>query len=169
MENISKQEIFDIERSSIKEAYLLLNAHTPFELSDLYNAEDQKLMMSQAWDYENPELITNKVKAILELVNAASLTPEEQKWKQEILWFWYHHAISCAIWRYKDKEAARTYADKALEYQSEDHPNKITQLLSLLIDGQLEAAENWLNGIKEEPEKSTAAELVADYKKQSFF
>jgi len=46
MENFSKRETlenFDREKSPIREAYLLLGAHTPLELSNLYPAEDQKL------------------------------------------------------------------------------------------------------------------------------
>lgn len=160
---------FDIEKSSIKEAYILLGAKTPMELSNLYSAEDQKLMKFGTWDYGNPELIVNKVKSILESIESNTLTEDERMWRQEILWFWNHHAISCAIWRYKDREAAKMYADKALEYQPLEHPNKITRLLKLLASDKVEDAQRWAETIIEEPEKSTAISLVKDYKEGNFF
>jgi hypothetical protein len=160
---------FDRDKSPAREAYALLGAQTPIELSNLYSAEDQRLMRSGAWDYENEELVVNQVKNILESLDPLTLTEEEQVWRQEILWFWYHHAISCAIWRYKDKNTAQDYATMALEYQSEDHPNKITKLLYFLVNDQLEEAEQWAAEIDEEPEKSTAADLVKEYKDGDFF
>ena len=158
-----KETVFDILKSPAKEAYLLLNSKTPLELCNKYSNEDQKLMHSQSWDYNNGALITNQVKDILEAVSIQEYPEKERFWVQEILWFWYHHAISCAIWKYKDKEKAKIYAKKALEYQTEDHPNKITKLFSLLLEDKLEEARIWTDGIKNEPEKSTAAYLLAEW------
>lgn len=163
------KEKFDTQQSPAREAYILLGATTPLELSNLYSAQDQILMRSHSWDYGDRDLIVNKVKDILEPIDPQTLTEDEREWRQEILWFWYHHAISCAIWRYKDKEAAQKYAAMALEYQPQDHPNKITRLLSLLVNDKLEEAEKWAEEIQEEPEKSTAASLVEEYKNDGFF
>ena len=69
------------------------------------------------------------MKDILESLDPVGLTTDEKEWRQEILWYWYHHAISCAIAGYQDKAAAQMYAAKALEFQSEGHPNQITRLL----------------------------------------
>jgi|GEM_PF-953493 len=160
---------FDREKSPIRTAYHLLDARSPLELSNLYTAEDQKLMASHEWDYRNSELIVNKVKEILETTDPNMLKPNEQECRREILWFWYHHAISCAIWRYKDKSAAQSYASKALEYQSENHPNKITQLFDFLVNDKFDEAERWASSISEEPEKTTGAGLVDAYKKGNFF
>ena len=154
----------------MKEAYALLGARDPKELDQLYSVEDQKLMKSYFWDYADPDLITNKIKDILEAVDPTELTEDEQDWRQEILWFWYHHAISCAIWRYKDQKAARDYADRALAYQSDPHPNALTRLLSLLIDGRLKEAEDWVSGLPEgRLERKEALELIEEYKKQPYF
>lgn len=180
MESSPRQESienFEILKSPLREAYLLLGAHTPLELSNLYGIEDQKLMPKREgvqpatpWDYDNPQLVINKVKNILENVNLDELTEEERYWRQEILWFWYHHAISCAIWLHKDKEKARQYALKALEYQSQPHPNKITRLLYLLVNDKLEEAEEWIKTThNENPDKETAADLLKEYKEHKFF
>lgn len=163
LSGVEKVNNFNFEKSPAKEAYMLLNARKPLELSNKYDEEDQKLMRSSSWDYNNPVLVVNKVKDILEGVNPQELTEDEREWMQEILWFWYHHAISCAIWRYKDKEKAKTYAKKALELQSEDHPNKITKLLSLLLEDKLEEARKWAETITEEPEKGTAMSLIEEW------
>lgn len=159
------QEFFDIDTSPIKDAYVLLGAKTPMELSRLYTAEDQRLMKSHEWDHLNPELLTNKVKSILETVDPKTLTEDEQEWRNEILWFWYHHAISTAIARYKDLDSAKEFANKAMEYQSEDHPNKITKILQFLINDKLEEAEEFAETIStESAESETAKYLIDNYK-----
>lgn len=174
MENSPQQ--FSIENSPMREAYELLGAKTPLELHRAYSAEDQRLMKSHEWDYANPDLLVNKIKDILEKTDEQMLTDEEKEWKQSILWFWYHHAISCAIWRYKDKEAAKLYATKALEFQADDNPNKITRLLWLLVDDKLEEAEAFAASIpqyklddgNDNPEPETARELIESYKQGGF-
>ncbi|HEY4490187.1 MAG TPA: hypothetical protein VJC12_02945 [Candidatus Paceibacterota bacterium] len=169
MEGSTGNEVFEIERSPLRAAYVLLAAKTPLGLSHRYSEEDQKLMKDGSWDYNNPNLVVNKVKEILEAVDSATLTEEEKEYWQEILWFWHHHAISCATWRYKDKEKAQFHAAKALEYQSENHPNTITKLLYLLINDKLEEAEEWASQIPIDLEKETADALVKEYKEKGFF
>jgi hypothetical protein len=163
------QEFFDIHKSPMREAYILLEAKTPLELSNLYSAEDQRLMKSHKWDYKNPDLLTNKIKDILESVEPQSLTEEELEWRNEILWFWYHHAISTAVALHKDVDAAKDFAYKALEYQSEGHPNKITRLLLLLLEDKLEEAEEWVKTIDPDSvEVETAQYLISTYKEGAF-
>lgn len=160
---------FDVEKSPAAEAYRLLGARSPVDLSHLYTIEDQKLIRAHSWDYANEDLVVNKVKNILELLDPATLTAEESEWRQEILWFWYHHAISCAIGRYKDRDAAQRYSARALEYQSTDHPNKITRLLYFLVNDRVQDAERWGEKIDKEPERGTATELIQEYKNGHFF
>lgn len=154
--------------SPLSEIYKILGATTPLEASNLYTEEDQKLMLSDQWDYDDPELVTNKIKSLLEEVDESSLSEDESHWRNEMLWFWYHHAISCAIGK-NDQTAAQKYADKALELQPEDHPNKITKLLSLLVHDRLKEAEAWADSIHEEPEKSTAQLQISIYKNGEYF
>jgi hypothetical protein len=165
----TKIEKFDIENSPIRKAYELLGAHTPTELSNLYSEQDQKLMHSKAWDYRDPDLITNKIKSTLESVDPGTLTGEEQEWRNEILWFWNHHAISAAIWRYKDRDAAQRFATDAISYQSADHPNKITRLLQLLVAGDVKEARLWAEGIEDMVEINTATSLINDYEEDGFY
>ncbi len=163
MENQPTQ--FNIESSSMKEAYRLLEASTPLELSQKYTKAEQPIFISQEWNYENPDQIQNKVKEILEVVDPVVLTEEEQFWRQEILWFWYHHAVSCAIWK-KDKEKAIEYSDKALELQGDNHPNKITKILSLLVNDKVREAEEFVKTV--ETDREEALELIEDYKEGRF-
>jgi hypothetical protein len=151
---------FKPEDSPVHEAYSLLGARTPLELSNLYTDADQYLMVSDTWDYDNPDLIVNKIKTILETVDLELLPDGESEWCREILWFWYHHAISCAVVKYKDMESAKEYSSKALGFQSEDHPNKITKLLFFLVHQRMDDAKEWATQIDEEPEKTTAADLI---------
>lgn len=156
-----------IETSVMKNAYELLGADSPLNLSLLYTQEDQKLMKSQAWDYNNENLVINKVKNILENVDVEKLSSQEKEWRNEILWFWYHHAISCAIWRYKDKEKAKFYSSKALEFQ--DNHNQITKLLYFLVNNKIDEAEKWASEISDEAEKETASSLIKEFKNGQFF
>jgi hypothetical protein len=160
---------FDIEKSPMREAYHLLGASTPLELSNKYTEEDQKLWMTQAWDYENPDLITNKVKELVEHIDPTNLAENEREWRREIIWFWYHHAISCAIGRYKSRKDAQEFSRKALMWQDADHPNKITRLLDYLVHDDVKGAREWAHRIDEEPEKTTAQNLLQKYEANQFF
>ena len=62
------------KESSLREAYDLVEATTPMELSNLYSDENQKLMKSGEWDYKNKALITNRIKEILENVDTTTLS-----------------------------------------------------------------------------------------------
>jgi hypothetical protein len=126
----------------------------------VYDKEDQQLMRQGMWDYNNPELLTNHIYADLIALDISGLTEEEQVWYSEILWFWNHHAISCAIGRYHDFNAAKIYTEKALSYQDEGHPNQITRLFQLLLANNLIEAENFLTTITDEGEQETAQYLL---------
>ncbi len=161
-----QQEIekgFDVNRSPMKSAYLLLGAHFPAQLYRLYSAEDQKLMKARAWDYKNPELLVNKIKEIVEPCDPSTLTPREKVWRQELLWFWYHHAISSALWKHKDRERAQLFSAKALEYKSGDNPNAFTKLLELLAHDEIDEARQFAAEITQEPERLEAPGLIDDY------
>lgn len=164
----TKREASSVEKSPVRTAYGLLNATSPQELRTFYDDEDQRLMHSHAWDYGNSNLVLNRVKEVLESADPSALIDEEREARSEILWFWYHHAISAALWRYRDVEAAKTYATKALEYQSDDHPNKITRLLHFLVNEKPEEAKRWAAGITDEGEASTAQSLLKQYEEGTF-
>jgi hypothetical protein len=172
MENLrggKYEKKFSPKSSPLRDVYAFLGAATPLELSQKYAEIDQRLMSEHAWDYGDSELATNKVRLALESVDIKGLTDDEKEWRNDVLWFWYHHAISCAIGRYKDKEAAQRYAEKALEYQSADHPNKITKLLYYLVHDNPEEAESWLIGIHDDVERETGTYLIQAYREGKFY
>jgi hypothetical protein len=170
MEKISEnKESFDIEKSPMREAYLMLDATTPFELSRNYVKYEQVLFKSGKWDYDNPEQTQNKIKQILESVDASNLTEEEVEWRNEILWFWYHHAISVAH-NNKDKEKMKFFSTKALEYQ-DDNPahNPLTRTMYLLSHDKIKEAEDWLDSKKGHPDEEYGREIIDYYKKNGWF
>lgn len=134
------------------------------ELYDLYFQEDQRLMDSHSWDYDNSDLIVNKIKNSIENVGDIGLTKEEKDTKESILWFWYHHATSCALFQKKDKEKAKVYSTKALEHKDNRNSNQITKLLYFLANDDLTEASNWADKIENPTEKQTALNLIKDYK-----
>lgn len=168
---MKSQKKFDREKSILRDVYVHFSVNDPGELQELYMKVDQELMLSGKWDYKNPSLVTNQIKEMIEEIGIDNIKDEkEKKWiKKYILWMWYHHAISCALSKYGDKEAALEYSITALNYQPIDHPNKITRLLYLLIRDDLASAEEWQKSITKEPEKSTAEFLVNLYKRGDFF
>lgn len=158
------KKIFDTETSPMKEAYRLLAATTPLELSELYTKQDQLLFASRTWDYDVPDQIPNRIKSILESINEDDLTAEERMWRNDILWFWYHHAISCATWK-GNKEKMREFATKALEYQDNDHPNILTRTMFFLAHDRVHEAEEWVLSQSEAADYETGVAMVEDYKK----
>lgn len=148
--------------------YELLNVAGPKDLFDRYMEEDQKIVTSGIEDYESKRHITTQIKDLLEGIDREKLTLTEEKEISLILWMWYHHAISYAIWGYKDKKKALLYAKKALKYQPKKHPNRITKLLYLLVRGNLRKAEEWIGEVGEE-ERKTAEMLIRMYKNGEFF
>ena len=158
-----------IAKSPLHKAYVLLGASDPSELSERYLEEDQKIVTSRISDYHDQELITNKIRMILETIDPSSLSVEENYWRLNILWLWYHHAISYAIWGHKDKRRAQKYSSLALKYQPKNHPNKITRLLYLLVRNRFSEAKRWEKTIKAGPEKTTALRLLKFYNEGGFF
>jgi len=125
-------------------------------------------MESQKWDYKNKDLVINKVKNILEGADVEKLSDQKKEWRNAIIWFWYHHAVSCAIVRYHDKEQAQQYSSQALSFQRTNHLNRITTLLDLLVNDKLEEAERFSYTIPDEVEQDTAKSLIEEYKKRDF-
>lgn len=146
-----------------------MGASNPRSLSDRYLEEDQKIVTSRIPNYHDQKLITNKVKNILERIDARVLSKDERYERRIILWLWYHHAISYAIWGHKDKRRAQKYSSLALKYQPKNHPNKITRLLYLLVRNRFPEAKRWEKIIKAGPEKTTALHLLKFYNEGGFF
>ena len=167
---MGKEKRVDIKKSPFKRAYLLLNASSSAKLFDKYLIEDQKIVTSKISNYHDPKLITSKIRNILEKVDTRKLTRREQHERRLILWLWYHHAISYAVWGYKDKRQAQKYSSLALKYQPANHPNKITRLLYLLVRDRFAEANKWAKTIKKEKsERTTALKLLKFYKEGGFF
>ncbi|MFA7285377.1 MAG: hypothetical protein WC011_00810 [Candidatus Paceibacterota bacterium] len=150
--------------SPLHSIYSTFDVLNSAELHDLYFQEDQRLMDSYSWDYEDSDLIINKIKNLIENVGDIGLTKEEKDTKESILWFWYHHATSCALFQKKDKEKAKLYSTKALEYKDNRNSNQITKLLYFLANDDLTEATNWADNIENPTEKQTALSLIKDYK-----
>lgn len=162
----------DLTHNPLKEAYSLLQASSPSELARKFIEEDQRLLQTQTWDYRNPEIVLNKVKELVESAIDDGFATEDKDNDDElktILWFWYHHAIGYAIWKYKDREKALEFSAKALKYQTSDNPNQITRLLYLLIRDEQEAAAAWLESIVNEPDRTASLGILKEYRAGNFF
>ncbi len=158
-----------------QEVFALLGVTNFLELSRAYSREDQILMKNGTWNIQNPLQITNLVKSLLEEMDPDELSEDDREWRREILWHWYHHAISHAMRNVKDrtfaKILAQAFATHALELQGENHPNKITRLLYHLVHDEIERAEAWwtLHPSTDEVEHKSGLDLIEDAKASRLF
>lgn len=143
--------------------------NTVIELETMCCNADQFRMRERAWDYNFYSLDTEIV-TDLKRIPRAELTPDELWRVEQRIWMWYHHAVSCAIYKYKDKWKALYYVRKALCYQARipNHPNKITKLFFLLLKGRWTKAKE-LVGVMCGVERKTALELIRGWERQSPF
>jgi hypothetical protein len=151
-----------------REAPDFFKANTFKELHEAYVIEDQKLFKNREWDPHNPNLIINEIAHLFMRINPEELDSSDREWWAETLWFWYHHAISYALWR-RNKKLAHEYATYALRYQQDDHPNKITKLLWMLTRDDLTGAQKWAAQIPPELDRELAFELISDYEQGRLF
>ena len=168
-EELKQPTEFDPKVSLLIEAYELLGAISPFDLHKKYVEDDQIYFKNGKQDYNNPDLLFNKAKVLIESVGLENLKEKEEMWSREILWFWYHHAISSARVMYPNQELAQAFASKALELQNGEHPNQITQLLYYLVHHDVESAEAWVPNIVDVDDREVVAELIQDYKDNMSF
>jgi hypothetical protein len=158
-----------------QKAFALVGTDNFRGLSNAYTRADQQLMRSRTWTPRNPTLLTNQIKVILEQMDPTELNDEDADWRREILWFWYHHAISWAMWESEHNEFAKVlaqaFASMALSLQGPGHPNKITRLLFYLVHDDIETAEKWwaLPPTNSECELFSGNELIKDYKAGTLF
>jgi hypothetical protein len=132
-------------------------------LSNVYSMYDQAAFKDKSWDYDNPNFICRRVVELIEGLPDDEITIEEREWFQEICWFFHHHSASYAIFLKKDKNRAKEEVELALNFQANDHPNKITKLLYYLLSDMLREAEEYvktINGVEFE----TALWLIDKYK-----
>jgi hypothetical protein len=157
-------------REAIELLYKQYNVSDMFLLNKLYISEEQPLFRAGTWSYEDHGQIHNQIKDALEKISIESLTEEEVEWRSEILWFWYHHAISVAI-NHNSKEYARYFANKALEVRSENHPNKITDILHALVYDNPNDAKLILEKMKLEnnPDIEVAKWCIESYEDGTFW
>lgn len=164
--------------ASMNEAFQLLGVTNFKDLSLAYTREDQKLMKSGKWDAHNPALITNRVKTLLEQIDPSNLRKSENEWRSEILWFWYHHAISYAIWKAKDRLLAQVYAIRALGFQAvsqpreKGHRNRLTELFWHLVYDRVSEAKQWMAEMPpgaDPVEHANGLELIKEYERGEFF
>ncbi|MEK7642013.1 MAG: hypothetical protein AAB365_03415 [Patescibacteria group bacterium] len=127
---------------------------------------DQQLMKAGLWDYKNSDYENNKLVRELRDLALDDLTADEKYWVRQIIWFWYHHAVSCALFKYSNRTFAQIFAVEALKYYEllPDHPNKITPLLYYLVFNRFEEAEHWVQSFPlDHDEAQTAVDILMDY------
>ena len=169
---MEKEHSSESAREKMNKVYSLFGVNDTHALWEAYFSEDQRRDPSDTPAeeklkrlYDNSDYILNKAKTLLEQIDEDSLTKDEKRVREEILWLWYHHGVSQAIWK-KDKQSAQAFAKKARSYECK---NQITDLLHFLVNDKLEEAKNWAKQINNKSEQETAEFLIREYEKGKFF
>lgn len=157
------EKLFETPKQDFEIVCRELGVDTPEAVYQLYFDEDQRLMKESAWDYEDPNLLTNRIYELVAGLNEGDLKEEDATTRQKIMWLWNHHAVSCAMAIKGDKLAAQKFASEAMEHRVEDIPNHITGLLYLLSFDRRHEAGEWVEKIDDETEKSTALSILEKY------
>lgn len=139
-----------------------------YELAELYRQRDQENILNQIYDITNDSLVHNAIKNALLSIGLSDLPDDEQKMVKDILWLWFHHAATIALWQQHDLLLARTYCDTALLYLYPEHPNRITPMLGMLLHGDIDGAKKWAREEVGEIEREYADYLLAEYEKGTF-
>ncbi len=153
---------------------LLQKIFKEFGVKDMYELDrsnleyDQKVIKENLFDENDPDLLNNRIKDRLLDIDLNELEKYERQIIQGILWLWYHHATTVAIWRDKDLSKARSLCKKAIDNLYPEHPNKITPMIHLLLHGKIEEARRWKEEEVEEVEKEYALYLLEEYEKGTF-
>ena len=75
----SKVKKFNKNQSILKDVYIGFSVNDPGELQDLYMSEDQKLMKTNEWNYDNPSLVPNKIKCMIEEIGIQNITDKKER------------------------------------------------------------------------------------------
>ncbi|MEK7099428.1 MAG: hypothetical protein AAB916_02830 [Patescibacteria group bacterium] len=146
-----------------QEAFDLFGVNSFRALHDAYMQKDQDKFLFNTWCYDDPTDILVQTREALEAIDPGVLDEDDRMWWYEIIWFWYHHAISASI-RKLDKARARYFACMALAYQDPNHPNRITRLLWHLVYDRLAEARRFVYECQRlGPDHETEVELLEDY------
>ena len=138
------------------------------ELDRLNLEHDQRAIKEGLFDENDPDLLNNRIKDRLLKLDLETLEKQEKQVVQDILWLWYHHATTVAIWRDKDLPKARDLCKRATEYLYPEHPNRITPMIQMLLHGKIEEAKKWNTDEVNEVEKEYADHLLNEYEKGTF-
>ncbi len=139
-----------------------------YDLHSLYHQLDQEAITNGTFDYTDSSLRLNKIKNALLEIDCQNLKATEGKIIKSILWLWYHHATTVAIWQRKDIKQARIFCKHACEYLYSDHPNTITPMISMLLEHNIQSAKEWYETKVAEVEKPYARHLLDEYAKGVF-
>jgi hypothetical protein len=139
-----------------------------YELAQLHLKHDQDSVHKEIYDIESTLLIHNKIKEALVSIDLSQLSADERRVIKSILWLWYHHATTIAIWQKGDLPLARKLCDTALSYLYPEHPNRITPMLCMLLHGKIDESRMWVSKEVGANERAYAEYLLLEFERGVF-
>jgi hypothetical protein len=139
-----------------------------YELNTLNLSSDQDLVRRNAFSLTDKTLINNQIKDDLLTINFQSLPEHEMNVVKNILWLWFQHATTIAIWKERNLDLARELCTKAISYLYPSHPNKITYMIDMLLRDDVVGARRWLVSEVNDVEKEYGEYLLKEYEKGVF-
>jgi hypothetical protein len=138
------------------------------DLNKIFMHDEEQQIANQTYDMDNPDAINNQIKDALLEVDLDSLEKEDKDTAYHMLWLWHHHACTAAMWQIGDFARAKDLCATALLYIHEENPNKMTHLIWLLLQGQIEEAKKWYTDEASKEEEEYAQMLFDAYDADAF-
>lgn len=156
------------KQKTLEQVCAEFNVQDVYELDQLHLIHDQKHIEGESFNANNETLVNNQIKDALMGIELSKLEEDERLAVQDILWLWYHHATTVEIWQNKDFSKAMEYCKKALKYLYPGHPNKITPMLYMALNGDIHRAKKWAETEVNAIEYAYAIYIIDEYEKGSF-
>jgi hypothetical protein len=139
-----------------------------YELNALNLSYDQELVRRNAFSLIDKTFTNNQIKEDLLGVDVSYLPEFERRVVQNMLWLWFQHATTVAIWKESNLDLARELCARAVSYLYPTHPNKITYMIDMLLRHDVEGAKKWLGSEVSEVEREYGEYLLKEYEKGVF-
>ena len=138
------------------------------ELNKIFMLDEEQQIANHTYDMDNQNAINNQIKDALLEVDLDSLEKEDKDTAYHMLWLWHHHACTAAMWQIGDFARAKELCATALSYIHKENPNKMTYLIWLLLQGQIEEAKKRYQDEASKEEEEYAQMLFDAYDADAF-
>ncbi len=150
----------ELHETSKEKIFERFGVHNMKELDDkIFEPAIRVMLNDNEWDFNDEELVPNKIKALLENCHE-KMTDEEQFYINHMIWSWHQHATIMAL-RIYDIDDAKKFFAEASTFKA--HHDDLTKILEFMTNGRIDSAQNYANHMEQPELKPDALEIIRDY------